>query len=95
MTIFSFHLLFLFLFLFFLSGRPTTLFEAMGKADMWLIQTCWDFEFPPRLLPNFEFVGGLHCKPAKPLPKITYSCFALFTLHFLYFECLITVSQMW
>uniref|UniRef100_A0A5G2RA02 glucuronosyltransferase n=2 Tax=Sus scrofa TaxID=9823 RepID=A0A5G2RA02_PIG len=58
-------------------GRPTTLFEAMGKADMWLIQTCWDFEFPPRLLPNFEFVGGLHCKPAKPLPKITYSCFEM------------------
>uniref|UniRef100_A0A8C8TME6 UDP-glucuronosyltransferase n=1 Tax=Peromyscus maniculatus bairdii TaxID=230844 RepID=A0A8C8TME6_PERMB len=50
-------------------GRPTTLYEIMGKADIWLIRTYWDLEFPHPLLPNFEFVGGLHCKPAKPLPK--------------------------
>ncbi|XP_036032410.1 UDP-glucuronosyltransferase 2B1-like, partial [Onychomys torridus] len=50
-------------------GRPTTLYEMMGKADMWLIRTYWDLEFPHPLLPNFDFVGGLHCKPAKPLPK--------------------------
>nr|XP_012641414.1 UDP-glucuronosyltransferase 2B7-like isoform X1 [Microcebus murinus] len=50
-------------------GRPTTLYETMKKADMWLIRTYWDFEFPRPLLPNFDFVGGLHCKPAKPLPK--------------------------
>ncbi|XP_072797010.1 UDP-glucuronosyltransferase 2B31-like isoform X3 [Vicugna pacos] len=49
-------------------GRPTTLLETVGKADMWLIRTFWDFEFPHPLLPNFEFVGGLHCRPAKPLP---------------------------
>nr|XP_027827204.2 UDP-glucuronosyltransferase 2B17-like isoform X4 [Ovis aries] len=50
-------------------GRPTTFLETIGKADMWLIRTYWDFEFPRPVLPNFEFVGGLHCKPAKPLPK--------------------------
>uniref|UniRef100_A0A5F5PYS2 UDP-glucuronosyltransferase n=1 Tax=Equus caballus TaxID=9796 RepID=A0A5F5PYS2_HORSE len=50
-------------------GRPTTLSELMGKAEIWLIRTYWDFEFPRPLLPHFEFVGGLHCKPAKPLPK--------------------------
>ncbi|XP_004681309.1 PREDICTED: UDP-glucuronosyltransferase 2B4-like isoform X3 [Condylura cristata] len=50
-------------------GRPTTLTETMGKAEMWLIRTYWDFEFPRPFLPNFVFVGGLHCKPAKPLPK--------------------------
>uniref|UniRef100_A0A287AW66 glucuronosyltransferase n=1 Tax=Sus scrofa TaxID=9823 RepID=A0A287AW66_PIG len=27
-------------------GRPTTLFETMGKADMWLIRNYWDFDFP-------------------------------------------------
>uniref|UniRef100_A0A4X1TTI6 glucuronosyltransferase n=1 Tax=Sus scrofa TaxID=9823 RepID=A0A4X1TTI6_PIG len=32
-------------------GRPTTLFETMGKADMWLIRNYWDFEFPRPLLP--------------------------------------------
>uniref|UniRef100_A0A8D1T2V4 UDP-glucuronosyltransferase n=1 Tax=Sus scrofa TaxID=9823 RepID=A0A8D1T2V4_PIG len=41
-------------------GRPTTLFETMGKADMWLIRNYWDFEFPRPLLPNFEFIGGFH-----------------------------------
>ncbi|XP_059525784.1 UDP-glucuronosyltransferase 2B31-like isoform X3 [Myotis daubentonii] len=50
-------------------GRPTTLFELMRKAEIWFIRTYWDFEFPRPLLPHFQFVGGLHCKPAKPLPK--------------------------
>uniref|UniRef100_A0A8D1C9R2 glucuronosyltransferase n=1 Tax=Sus scrofa TaxID=9823 RepID=A0A8D1C9R2_PIG len=50
-------------------GRPTTLLETIGKAEMWLVRTYWNFEFPRPLLPNFEFVGGFHCKPAKPLPK--------------------------
>ncbi|XP_076993132.1 UDP-glucuronosyltransferase 2A3-like [Tamandua tetradactyla] len=50
-------------------GRPTTLCETVGKAEIWLIRTYWDFEYPHPYLPNFEFVGGLHCKPAKPLPK--------------------------
>nr|XP_054967437.1 UDP-glucuronosyltransferase 2B4 isoform X2 [Pan paniscus] len=50
-------------------GRPTTLSETMAKADIWLIRNYWDFQFPHPLLPNVEFVGGFHCKPAKPLPK--------------------------
>ncbi|KAF6131146.1 hypothetical protein HJG60_008029 [Phyllostomus discolor] len=49
--------------------RPTTLYELMGKAEMWLIRTSWDFEFPHPVLPHFDFIGGHHCKPAKPLPK--------------------------
>nr|XP_048298173.1 UDP-glucuronosyltransferase 2B17-like isoform X2 [Myodes glareolus] len=50
-------------------GRPTTLTETTGKAEMWLIRTYWDLEFPRPTLPNVDYVGGLHCKPAKPLPK--------------------------
>ncbi|KAM7326470.1 hypothetical protein ACRRTK_014948 [Alexandromys fortis] len=52
-----------------ISGRPTTLTETIGKAEMWLIRTYWDLEFPRPTLPNVDFVGGLHCKAAKPLPK--------------------------
>ncbi|GAB1289792.1 UDP-glucuronosyltransferase [Apodemus speciosus] len=50
-------------------GRPTTLAETMGKAEMWLIRSYWDLDFPHPTLPNIDYVGGLHCKPAKPLPK--------------------------
>ncbi|KAM4615222.1 UDP-glucuronosyltransferase 2C1-like [Polymixia lowei] len=49
-------------------GRPTSICEMVGKADIWLIRTYWDFEYPRPFPPNFKFVGGLHCKPAKPLP---------------------------
>ncbi|KAJ8007482.1 hypothetical protein DPEC_G00117960 [Dallia pectoralis] len=50
-------------------GTPTTFCEILGKADIWLIRTYWDFEYPRPFLPNFKFVGGLHCKPAKPLTE--------------------------
>ncbi|KAL4687629.1 hypothetical protein H8959_019757, partial [Pygathrix nigripes] len=41
----------------------------MGKVDIRLVQNSWDFQFPHPLLPTVDFVGGPHCKPAKPLPK--------------------------
>ncbi|XP_030647780.1 UDP-glucuronosyltransferase 2A2 isoform X4 [Chanos chanos] len=50
-------------------SRLTTFCEMMGKADIWLIRTYWDFEYPRPFLPNFKYVGGIHCRPAKPLPK--------------------------
>ncbi|XP_011782468.1 PREDICTED: UDP-glucuronosyltransferase 2B23 isoform X1 [Colobus angolensis palliatus] len=53
-------------------GRPTTLSETMGKADIWLIRNSWNFQFPHPLIPNVDFVGGLLCKPAKPLPKVLW-----------------------
>ncbi|XP_076747194.1 UDP-glucuronosyltransferase 2A2-like isoform X1 [Maylandia zebra] len=49
-------------------GTPTSACELMSKADIWLIRTYWDFEFPRPFPPNFKYVGGIHCRPAKPLP---------------------------
>ncbi|XP_010641626.1 UDP-glucuronosyltransferase 2B17-like [Fukomys damarensis] len=63
-------------------GRPTTIYKTMGKAEMWLIRSYWDLEFPRPSLPNFDFVGGLHCKPAKPLPKVNTLLYLVFLLNF-------------
>ncbi|KAL7838071.1 hypothetical protein AOLI_G00264750 [Acnodon oligacanthus] len=52
-----------------ITGKPTTACDTLGKADIWLTRTYWDFEYPRPLLPSLKFVGGLQCKPAKPLPK--------------------------
>uniref|UniRef100_A0A3Q2I8M0 UDP-glucuronosyltransferase n=1 Tax=Equus caballus TaxID=9796 RepID=A0A3Q2I8M0_HORSE len=53
-------------------GRATKLYELMRKAEMWLVRTYWDFEFPRPFLPHFQFIGGYHCKPAKSLPKVIW-----------------------
>lgn len=59
------------------TGTPINACEMMGRADIWLIRTYWDFEFPRPLLPNFKFVGGIHCRPAKPLPEVPEGHFVL------------------
>ncbi|XP_071339697.1 UDP-glucuronosyltransferase 2A2-like [Trachinotus anak] len=50
-------------------GTPTSACELMSRADIWLIRTYWDFDFPRPFLPNFKYIGGIHCRPAKPLPE--------------------------
>ncbi|XP_019741072.1 UDP-glucuronosyltransferase 2C1-like [Hippocampus comes] len=50
-------------------GKPTSTCELVGRADIWLIRTYWDFDYPRPFLPNFKYVGGIHCRPAKALPE--------------------------
>ncbi|KAK7934339.1 hypothetical protein WMY93_005235 [Mugilogobius chulae] len=52
-----------------IKGTPTSTCELIGNADIWLMRTYWDFNFPHPFLPNFKYVGGIHCRPAKPLTE--------------------------
>lgn len=55
-----------------MTGTPTNACNMMSKADLWLMRNYWDFDFPRPFLPNFIFLGGVHCQPAKPLPKVQH-----------------------
>ncbi|XP_028814123.1 UDP-glucuronosyltransferase 2C1-like isoform X2 [Denticeps clupeoides] len=50
-------------------GEPTVPCDVFGKAEIWLIRSSWDWDYPRPFPPNFVYIGGYHCKPAKPLPK--------------------------
>ncbi|XP_074525903.1 UDP-glucuronosyltransferase 2A1-like isoform X2 [Halichoeres trimaculatus] len=50
-------------------GTPTSSCELLSKTAFWLMRTYWDHDFPRPFLPNFKYIGGVHCRPAKPLPK--------------------------
>ncbi|XP_039250280.1 UDP-glucuronosyltransferase 2B31-like [Styela clava] len=43
--------------------------QLMSQASLWLIRTDFAFEYPRPLMPNVKFIGGFHCKPAKPLSE--------------------------
>uniref|UniRef100_A0A3Q3SM93 UDP-glucuronosyltransferase n=1 Tax=Mastacembelus armatus TaxID=205130 RepID=A0A3Q3SM93_9TELE len=51
------------------AGTPSSVCGTLGNADIWLIRTFWDLDTPRPTPPNFKYVGGLHCKPAKKLPE--------------------------
>uniref|UniRef100_A0AAY4DTM7 UDP-glucuronosyltransferase n=1 Tax=Denticeps clupeoides TaxID=299321 RepID=A0AAY4DTM7_9TELE len=52
-----------------IKGEPPLMCEPFGKADIWLMRSYWDWDYPRPFPPNFVFIGGHHCKPPKPLPK--------------------------
>lgn len=59
----------------------------MKKAEIWLTRSYWDLEFPRKILPNVDFIGGHHCKPSKPLPKVNkclFVCFYLVSFYFIF-----------
>ncbi|XP_041640475.1 UDP-glucuronosyltransferase 2C1-like [Cheilinus undulatus] len=43
--------------------------ELILDADIWLMRADFVFEFPRPTMPNFIYMGGFQCKPAKPLPE--------------------------
>uniref|UniRef100_A0A3B3VHW9 UDP-glucuronosyltransferase n=1 Tax=Poecilia latipinna TaxID=48699 RepID=A0A3B3VHW9_9TELE len=55
-----------------IKGSPSSFCSSLGRADVWLIRTFWDIETPRPIPPNFFYVGGLHCRPAHPLPEVIW-----------------------
>uniref|UniRef100_A0A3Q3IMV4 UDP-glucuronosyltransferase n=1 Tax=Monopterus albus TaxID=43700 RepID=A0A3Q3IMV4_MONAL len=43
--------------------------QLMLDADLWLMRVDFVFEYPRPTMPNVVYIGGFHCKPAKPLPQ--------------------------
>ncbi|XP_062318452.1 UDP-glucuronosyltransferase 2A2-like [Osmerus eperlanus] len=39
------------------------------EADIWLMRNDFVFEFPRPTMPNFVYIAGFQCKPARPLPQ--------------------------
>ncbi|XP_059499159.1 UDP-glucuronosyltransferase 2C1-like isoform X1 [Stegostoma tigrinum] len=49
-------------------GPGTDIEALMQRADLWLMKVDFVFEFPRPTMPHVVYVGGLHCRPARPLP---------------------------
>ncbi|XP_019722186.1 UDP-glucuronosyltransferase 2C1-like isoform X1 [Hippocampus comes] len=49
-------------------GPDTDMQHLLLSADLWLMRVDFVFEFPRPTMPNFIYMGGFQCKPAKPLP---------------------------
>ena len=47
------------------------LLEMEANVSLSLINSHFSFRKPLPFLPNQIEVGGMHCRPAKPLPKVT------------------------
>ena len=41
--------------------------DIVSESSMWLIRTDFSFEYPRPMMPNMQFIGGFHCKEAKPI----------------------------
>ncbi|XP_064168864.1 UDP-glucuronosyltransferase 2B20-like [Anguilla rostrata] len=50
-------------------GPDVDFYSLMQAADLWLMRVDFVFEFPRPTMPNFVYMGGFQCKPAKPLPQ--------------------------
>ena len=47
-----------------------TYLDLVSESAMWLIRTDFSFEYPRPMMPNMEFIGGFHCKEAKPINQL-------------------------
>uniref|UniRef100_A0A673BRV0 UDP-glucuronosyltransferase n=1 Tax=Sphaeramia orbicularis TaxID=375764 RepID=A0A673BRV0_9TELE len=50
-------------------GSEVRYSDLLQGADLWLMRVDFVFEFPRPTMPNFVYIGGFQCTPAKPLPQ--------------------------
>lgn len=66
-----------------------------GQLTCGSFEASWDLEFSHSTLPNVHYVGGLHCKPARSLPKASMFLFALLILHFIENALSVYILHFW
>ncbi|XP_044158734.1 UDP-glucuronosyltransferase 1-2-like isoform X5 [Bufo gargarizans] len=49
--------------------KDVTVEELLSRTSIWLLRYDFIFEFPKPVMPNMVFIGGINCKPGKPLSK--------------------------
>ncbi|XP_066431804.1 UDP-glucuronosyltransferase 1-6-like isoform X3 [Eleutherodactylus coqui] len=49
--------------------KDITPVQLFSRSSVWLLRYDFVFEYPKPVMPNMIFIGGINCKPAKPLPK--------------------------
>ncbi|KAI4876442.1 hypothetical protein NFI96_010327 [Prochilodus magdalenae] len=49
-------------------GPDANFYHLLQSVDLWLMRVDFVFEFPRPIMPNFVYIGGFQCKPAKPIP---------------------------
>ena len=53
--------------------KEISMYESFGQAELWLMNTDFNTDYPRALTPNVVLIGGLTTAPAEPLDTVSLS----------------------